>query len=110
MDTFPMIPYREFDRLLEEGAIRQIIDLREPWLYARERIWGSVNIPYEELEYRLNQVNCLGMVVFYCDRGAKSMLACRRMARMGCEAADLAGGMANYRGKYIDRRPLSALE
>jgi hypothetical protein len=23
---------------------------------------------------------------------------------------DLAGGMLNYRGKYIDRRPLSALE
>lgn len=49
-------------------------------------------------------------MVFYCDRGAKSMLACRDLWRMGYEAVDLAGGMLNYRGKYIDRRPASAIE
>lgn len=38
------------------------------------------------------------------------MLACRDLWRMGYEAVNLAGGMLNYRGKYIDRRPASAIE
>ena len=31
------------------------------------------------------------------------MVICRDLWRMGYEVADLAGGMVNYRGKYIDR-------
>ena len=110
MTTFPMIPYREFDRLYEAGAICQVIDLREPWLYERERILGSINIPYQDLEYCRDQISRWGTVVCYCDRGAKSMLVCRQLWREGYEAADLAGGLVNYRGKYIDRRPLPAIE
>lgn len=110
MTTFPMISYRQFDEWLEEGRITQLVDLREPWMFERSRIWGSVNIPYEELEDRMDEIQREGCVVFYCDRGAKSMVACRDLWKMGYEAADLAGGMLNYRGKYIDRRPASALE
>ena len=99
MTTFPMISYRQFDQWMEQGKIAQLVDLREPWMFEQDRIWGSVNIPYDD-----------GTIVFYCDRGAKSMVVCRDLWRMGYHAVDLAGGMLNYRGKYIDRRPLSALE
>ena len=34
------------------------------------------------------------------------MVICRDLWRMGYDAVDLAGGMLNYRGKYIDRRAL----
>ena len=47
-----------------------------------------------------------GTLVFYCDRGAKSMVVCRDLWRQGWDVADLAGGILNYRGKYIDRSPL----
>ncbi|MCD8168259.1 MAG: rhodanese-like domain-containing protein, partial [Clostridiales bacterium] len=89
-----------------------LVDLREPWMFGRARIWGSVNIPFEDLEASLDRIRKDGAVVFYCDRGvgAKSMLACRDLWRMGYEVVDLAGGMLNYRGKYIDRRPASAIE
>lgn len=110
MDAFPMIPYRELDRWLEEGRVCQIVDLREPCMYRKERIWGSINIPYGELEDHLDRIAVNGPVVFYCDRGAKSMIVCRDLMRMGYRTVNLAGGMLNYRGKYIDRRPLSALE
>ena len=50
------------------------------------------------------------MTVFYCDRGAKSLAVCRDLWRMGYEVADLAGGMLNYRGKYVDRRRLWDLQ
>lgn len=106
MAAFPMIPYREFDLWLEEGRVRQLVDLREPWLFARERICGSVNIPYGDFEWRIGEICTRGTVVFYCDRGAKSMVVCRDLWRQGYDAVDLAGGMLNYRGKYIDRRPL----
>ena len=49
-------------------------------------------------------------LVFYCDRGAKSMLACRDLGRMGYRCVDLAGGMLYYRGKLIDRRAPGAIE
>ena len=88
----------------------QLVDLREPWMFEQDRIWGSVNIPFEDLESCLDRIRKDGAVVFYCDRGAKSMLACRDLWRMGYEAVNLAGGMLNYRGKYIDRRPASAIE
>lgn len=104
MTTFPMISYREFDKWMEQGKVAQLIDLREPWMYERGHLWGSVNIPYEELEDNMDQIVRDGNVVFYCDRGAKSMLVCRDLWKMGYYAVDLAGGMMNYRGKYIDRR------
>ena len=91
-----MLSYREFDRWLEAGRIARLVDLREPWMY--------------ELEYSLDQIHPDELTVFYCDRGAKSMAACRDLWRMGYDVADLAGGMLNYRGKYIDRSPLPAIE
>ena len=50
MTTFPMISYRQFDQWMEQGKIAQLVDLREPWMFEQDRIWGSVNIPYDELE------------------------------------------------------------
>ena len=110
MTTFPMISYRQFDQWMEQGKIAQLVDLREPWMFEQDRIWGSVNIPYDELENLMGEIRKDGTIVFYCDRGARSMVVCRDLWRMGYHAVDLAGGMLNYRWKYIDRRPLSALE
>ena len=107
---FPMISYRELDQWLEQGGAFLLVELREPFQYGRERIWGSINIPYEELEQRLNELPKDYTLVFYCDRGAKSMLACRDLGRMGYRCVDLAGGMLYYRGKFIDRRAPGAIE
>ena len=121
MTTFPMISYREFDRWLEQGQIGQLVDLREPWMYERERLWGIKHPPlwvfplffsafFFCLQCRMHEINREATVVFYCDRGAKSMLVCRDLWKMGYRAVDLAGGMLQYKGKYIDRSPLPALE
>lgn len=107
---FPMISYRELDQWLERGGAFVLVDLREPWQYARERIRGSVNIPYEELEDRLGGLPAGYTLVFICDRGAKSMMACRDLSRIGYACVDLAGGMLYYRGKFIDRSYPGAIE
>lgn len=105
-----MISYRQLDQWLEQGKVAQLIDLREPRMYRHDRIRGSRNIPYGELGGSLALIRKECVVVFYCDRGVKSMLVCRDLHRRGYDAVDLAGGMLNYRGKYIDRSPVSAIE
>ena len=57
MTGFPMLPYWEFDRWIENGRARRIIDLREPWLYDAERIRGSENIPYDEFWDHMGEIN-----------------------------------------------------
>ena len=106
MNDFPMISYKQLDQWLEQGNVRLLADVREPWMYGENRILGSVNIPYEEVRERLEEFPRQGMIVCYCDRGAKSMVVCRDLWRLGYEVSDLAGGMLDYRGKYVDRRPL----
>ena len=64
MSSFPMIAYRELDRWLEEGRVGQLIDLREPWLFGRVRIWGSVNSPYGEIEEQMARLSPEGTLVF----------------------------------------------
>ena len=105
MTGFPMLPYWEFDRWREMGRVQRIIDLRSPWQYEKERIRGSENIPYDEFWDHMDEINYGEMTVFYCERGAKSMVICRDLWRMGYEVADLAGGMMNYRGKYNQNCP-----
>ena len=62
MTTFPMISYRQFDEWMEQGKVAQLVDLREPWMFGRDRIWGSVNIPFEDLEASLDRIRKDGAV------------------------------------------------
>lgn len=103
---FPTISYRDLDRMLDQGADVVVVDLRSREEYASERIRGSINIPYEELDARSTQLPWGRPVVFCCDRGAKSLMACRTFSQRGLVCANLAGGMAFYGGKYIDRNLL----
>ena len=102
---FSIITWRELDRLLESGKPVEVLDLRAPEYYERERILGSRSLPFEELEDRLEEVPRDRPDVFYCDWGSKSMLVCRNLSRMGYICASLASGFRNYRGKFIDRTP-----
>lgn len=103
---FSIISHGDMDRLLENGKKLDIIDLRDQEAYRRERIQGSRNIPFQELPDRREEVVRDRPVLFYCDRGSKSMAACREFSRRGAVCASLAYGIRNYRGKFIDRTPL----
>ena len=77
-------------------------------MFEQDRIWGSVNIPYDELENLMGKPARTEYPLYFTVTGAKSMVVCRDLWRMGYHAVDLAGGMLNYR-KYIDREAASAL-
>ena len=50
----------------------------------------------------MGEINYGEMTVFLCERGAKSMVICRDLWRMGYEVSDLAGGMSETAKRIED--------
>ncbi|OXS54940.1 hypothetical protein B1A99_24470 [Cohnella sp. CIP 111063] len=84
-----------------------IIDLREPDLYGTGRVPGSINIPFEQIENRFQELPKNKKIVFVCHTG-----------RMGTESGNLLlsndysqvfnleGGMAKWSGELENNRSL----
>ncbi len=79
-----------------------IIDLRDKNEYDMGHIPTAVNIPYEELDLRKNDLQRNKLLIFYCDRGNISLLAARDLMKYGYNIKSLYGGLRAYRGK-LDR-------
>ena len=91
---FPMIDGQMLDDMLERGGDFLLVDLRSEREYAAGRLRAEYRgLPRDRL------------VVFYCGRGSNSLLACSRLAPLGFWVADLAGGLACYRGKFLEEGP-----
>ena len=41
------------------------------------------------------------IVIIYCDRGAHSFYICSKLAELGYNVKSLAGGINNYRGRFL---------
>lgn len=96
-----LISAAELEQYLDENRPMFLVDLRDRDSYAECHIRGAVNIPSEELSDRLSELPRDKLLVLYCYRGPHSMLAARQLARMGYQAADVCGGIAAYRGRYL---------
>lgn len=84
-----------------------LIDLREPVDYYRSHIPGAVNIPFDELTDRVEDIREMVMekgsemdvlLVLYCERGNKSLHAAWDLYRMGFTVKNVYGGLINYHG------------
>ena len=76
-----------------------IIDLRDKEDYKKGHIPTAVNIPYEDLEDKKNNLNRSNILIFYCDRGNISLMAARDLMKDGYNMKSLYGGLRAYRGK-----------
>lgn len=104
---YPTISMRELDCWISCGRLMELIDLRDRSAYECAHLKGAVNIPYEELEDRVDEgffdyQEGIPMVL-YCARGSQSMLACNHLSARGYPVINVAGGMAAYRGKWLIR-------
>lgn len=81
----------EIDVYLSRGA--QFIDLRDAEEYREKHIKGAISMPYEQFEMQYKGLPKSRTYVLYCDRGATSMLAVKKMLAEGYEAWSLSGGM-----------------
>lgn len=98
---YPIITVGELDYWINGGRQMFLVDLRGPEAFSRSHLKGAVNIPFEELEDRLEELPVGTPIVFYCTRGSQSMLACNHLVDRGYQVVNVAGGLTAYRGKYL---------
>jgi len=98
--NFEMITPKELEQYLDQQNV-VIIDLRASDEYVAKHIKGAINIPYEQLGtccmFPHNRI-----LIFYCDRGAVSMIAAKDFARKGYKTMTVVGGFLSYWGKETE--------
>lgn len=77
-----------------------IIDLREEEAFQKSHVRTAVNVPYAQLEGRMDFPKGK-MLIFYCERGGASMMAAKLLARMGYKTRSVIGGFEAYRGRNL---------
>lgn len=82
----------QVNEYLQKGA--EFIDLREREEYEQKHIKNALSIPYDMLEERHPMLSKNKMYVLYCERGASSMLAVKKLSKLGYQVKSLSGGFA----------------
>lgn len=74
------------------------VDLREPAEYRQGHIPGAIQMDYEDLMKRKQELTNYKIIILYCDRGNTSLLAARELRNLPVEIKSIAYGMAGYQG------------
>ena len=74
----------------------QIIDVRKPEEFQRGTIPGAVNIPMEELEGRLEELDRSKKICVLCHTGKISQDATEHLEELGYPACNVNGGYRSY--------------
>lgn len=93
----------DLDRLPRDGSVT-LLDVRTAGEYGGGHIDGFRNIPVDELQERLDEVEPGKPVYVICQSGLRSYIACRILAGYGYEAYNFAGGFRFYNAVARDRR------
>ncbi|MDR1701003.1 MAG: rhodanese-like domain-containing protein [Lachnoclostridium sp.] len=91
-----VIPPRELPMYLGDDRVG-IVDLRDRSDFEKSHINKAISIPYEEIEYHYNELRKYHMLILYCSRGNRSLIAARCMEREGFLCGSIAGGYEAYR-------------
>lgn len=74
-----------------------LVDVREPFEHEHFHIGGQL-IPLGELMQRSDEIPRAQPVVFYCEKGIRSLIALQRLEALGFENLyNLSGGMKAWR-------------
>lgn len=89
-------------KLISEREDLLIIDVRRYNEYKEGKIPNAINIPVEELEWEIDDLNKYKdkPILVYCKAGHKSSLACNMLAEEGfTKLFNLGSGVLGYEGK-----------
>ena len=87
-----------------------LIDVRTKEEFSLGHIPEAVNIPYEEIQNRIEEIRQLtcsrmsersAFLILYCDRGNTSLRASRDLYRLGFSVKNVYGGLAGYHGPLV---------
>ena len=85
----------EARQLVESGA--RLVDVRTPREFAAGHIPGAINIPVQQLDSRLGELQPKGTaIVVYCRSGTRSGNAARMLKNAGFEVVHDLGPMTRW--------------
>ena len=89
----------ELKRRLDAGESLTVLDVREPWEYARDHIPAATLTPLGQIIARPEAAITADNVVFVCEVGQRSAVAAELAAAAGKQHVfNLEGGMQAWRG------------
>ena len=97
-------------RSTESNAALLLVDVREPDEFAAGHLAGAINIPVNDLQHRLNEIQGQLTPVFICRSGTRSLAACGMAVRAGITApAHLEGGLLAWTAAVDPALPVANL-
>ncbi len=94
----------EVRELLEGGEDVRIVDIRDEESFARGRIPGSENLPFDRLPSRVTELDGADRIVTVCPHGIASVQAARLIASYegaaDARVESLAGGLEEWAEEY----------
>ncbi|WP_010632110.1 rhodanese-like domain-containing protein [Sporolactobacillus vineae] len=89
------------ERLIEGKGEVSIIDVREPWEFAKGHIPGAKNISVNELLSRLDEIDKTKDHIIVCHSGNRSGVASAILSAHGYTVKNMAGGMLEWNGQVV---------
>ena len=83
----------------DSSANLLLIDVRSPYEYNDRHIPGSVNIPIDELENRINEIDKTRKIITVCEHGVRSGICEKFLKEKGYNAESLENGMSVWQGQ-----------
>lgn len=93
--TFGIINARMLDIYARNPDV-VVIDLRSRQEYEQGHIKNAVRMDMESFEMDIKIYDISTTLLFYCDRGANSMIAARTANALGYNAKSVIGGYQSY--------------
>jgi adenylyltransferase/sulfurtransferase len=92
--SVPEISVEQLKKLLDDGKILQVLDVREPSEHEICRLPGSKLIPLGQLKERVHELDSSAELIVHCKGGGRSKKAVQLLRELGFEkAVNLAGGI-----------------
>lgn len=92
----------ELKNHLERGERVQLIDVRSPGEYAAEHIPGAMNLPLEQVDARLDDLNVHEPVVLICQSGRRAEMCAAELKHHRDDVILLEGGTQNWLDKGFE--------
>ena len=83
--------------LFNIGNDKLLLDVRTPGEVEAGTIGGAINIPVDQLRYRLSELPKNKELMVFCQVGLRGYVACRILSQNGFSCRNLSGGYKTYR-------------
>jgi rhodanese-related sulfurtransferase len=96
-EPFGRLSAQEANKRVADGELK-IVDVREPWEYARDHIPSARLTPLGQIIARPKEAITSDNIVFVCEVGQRSAVAAEMAAALGMQHVfNLEGGMQAWR-------------